>query len=114
RLEAADVASEADVVHLLKTIPEPLRGIVLTAGIDRSAALTALDRAQVRTVMDPKVRGGWLLHRHTRECDLQFFISFSSLASVLGSSGRGHYAAANAFLDALALKRDREGLSALT
>jgi GNAT superfamily N-acetyltransferase len=114
RLEAADVTSEADVVRLLQSVEPSLRGIVHAAGIDRSAALTALDPAQIETVMEPKVRGAWLLHQHSRECRLQLFIAFSSLASVLGSTGRAHYAAANAFLDALALTRHREGRPALT
>jgi FkbH-like protein len=114
RLEATDVTSEADVVRLLQSAGPSLRGIVHAAGVDQSAALTALDPAQIATVMDPKVRGTWLLHQHSRECQLQFFIAYSSLASVLGSTGRAHYAAANAFLDAVALTRHREGRPALT
>ena len=72
------------------------------------AAMTAQD---LETALAAKVRGGWLLHERTRASGLDLFVCFSSLASVLGAQGRAHYAAANAFLDALAAERRRLGLA---
>lgn len=61
-------------------------------------------------VLAPKVQGAWNLHELTQSMPLDFFVSFSSGASVLGAAGLGDYAAANSFLDALAHYRQAKGL----
>ena len=60
--------------------------------------------------MRAKILGGWLLHQHFEEADLEFFILYSSAASIMNSPMLGGYAAANAFLDALAHFRRASGL----
>jgi acyl carrier protein len=64
--------------------------------------------------MAPKVLGAWHLHAATLDEPLDFFIMFSSAASLIGSPGQSNYVAANAFLDALAHERRRSGLAALS
>jgi acyl carrier protein len=64
--------------------------------------------------MRPKVIGSWLLHQHLRDQPLDFFVLFSSVGALLGQPGQGNYAAANAFLDALAQYRRSQGLPALS
>lgn len=111
----ADVADEAQMTALFesfgKTIP-PLCGVIHAAGVVSTHALSSMDADTLRDVLKPKVDGAWLLHRLTQDLKLDFFVLFSSSAAVLGSSGLGHYAAANQYLDTLASIRHGLGLPA--
>jgi NAD(P)-dependent dehydrogenase (short-subunit alcohol dehydrogenase family)/acyl carrier protein len=91
----------------------PIRGVVHAAGVLQDGLLVQLDAAAMKTVLRPKVMGGWLLHRLVGDDELDFFILFSSAGSMLGQPGQGNYAAGNAFLDALAHHRRAEGKPAL-
>ncbi|MGV0624315.1 SDR family NAD(P)-dependent oxidoreductase [Mycolicibacter minnesotensis] len=112
-----DVTNAADVAAVLADIDAsmpPLRGIVHAAGTVDDAILARLDASKLRAVMAPKVQGAWNLHTLTAGIDLDFFLMFSSAASVLGSPGAANYGAANAFLDALAWHRRATGRPALS
>lgn len=113
----ADVTNADDVAAVLATIGAtmpPLRGVVHAAGTVDDAILARLDAAKLRAVMAPKVQGAWNLHTLTVDAELDFFVLFSSAASVLGSPGAANYGAANAFLDALAWHRRAGGRPALS
>ncbi|QRK07699.1 SDR family NAD(P)-dependent oxidoreductase [Archangium violaceum] len=114
-LASVDVSREGEVAPLLQRLDAgapPLRGIVHAAGVLDDGALAHQDLERFERVMAPKVAGAWNLHRLTQGRPLDFFVLFSSASATLGSAGQGNYAAANAFLDALAHERRARGLVA--
>jgi NAD(P)-dependent dehydrogenase (short-subunit alcohol dehydrogenase family) len=117
-LVCADVADEKQMRAFVDEFRAegwpPIRGIVHAAGVLQDGLLLQLDAAAMSAVLRPKMAGGWLLHRLLREAPLDFFVVFSSAGSLIGQPGQGNYAAANAFLDALAHHRKARGLPALS
>ncbi|MFE9324528.1 type I polyketide synthase [Nocardia sp. NPDC052278] len=115
RAVACDVADRDAVRNLLETIDLPhrkLTAVVHTAGILDDGTVESLTADQMDRVLAPKVDGAWHLDELTRGLNLSAFVVFSSIATVLGSSGQGNYAAANGFLDALAQRRRAAGSAA--
>jgi len=112
----ADVAVRAEVARLVRAADQlaPLRGVFHLAGVLDDGLVTQQDVARFRRVMAPKIDGAWHLHQLTRDRALDHFVLYSSVASLLGSPGQTGYAAANSFLDALALHRRARGLPALS
>ena len=112
---SADVACEDDIKRVLAGFDtSKLRGVIHAAGIDAIVPIENMTDDDLDKMLAPKVEGAWLLHKLTRDLSLDLFVCFSSISSVWGSAGRAHYAAANAFLDALAHDRRRQGLPALS
>jgi acyl transferase domain-containing protein/acyl-CoA synthetase (AMP-forming)/AMP-acid ligase II/acyl carrier protein len=113
----ADVSRQEDVDRVLEEVDRslpPLRGVLHAAGVLDDGVLLMQDWSRFSSVMAPKVAGAWNLHLGTRDRQLDFFVLFSSAASLLGSPGQGNYAAANAFLDSLAHFRRAQGLPAVS
>ncbi|OAB26487.1 hypothetical protein PMSD_25200 [Paenibacillus macquariensis subsp. defensor] len=109
-LHAADITSEEQVKEMLDSIRRrfgAVTGIVHCAGQAGVGFLLNKQAADFQKVIDPKVRGTWLLDHETRYDNLDFFILFSSITSLLGGMGQSDYTAANAFMDAFAYFRNR-------
>ncbi|MBL1111899.1 SDR family NAD(P)-dependent oxidoreductase [Streptomyces sp. 110] len=110
--DATDRDALADLLATLDADEAPLDAVVHTAGVLDDGVLDTLTPERADGVLRPKVDAALHLHELTRDRELSAFVLFSSFAGTLGGPGQGSYAAANAFLDALAHARRAQGLPA--
>lgn len=105
-----DITKPTDVMNLLKTIKtkwQKINGIIHSAGILRDAFILNKTPEECADVFAPKIAGTILLDNVTQKEPLDFFLKFSSIASVFGNVGQCDYAYANSFIDAFADYRTR-------
>ncbi|MCB9680977.1 MAG: SDR family NAD(P)-dependent oxidoreductase [Alphaproteobacteria bacterium] len=115
-VEAVDIGDPTQVANLFRYLDRkvPVRGILHAAGVLADGPVLGMDRERFYKVFGAKVDGAWNLHRATVDRDLDAFVLFSSVTSILGAPGQVNYAAANAFMDALAWRRQADGLPAVS
>jgi acyl transferase domain-containing protein/acyl carrier protein len=109
---SADVSKPEDVRRVLSRFGSDfpaLRGVLHAAVVIDDELIAKIDPASLTKVLAPKAYGALNLHRETASADLDFFVMFSSIASLLPQPGHGSYAAANGFLDAMARYRQAVG-----
>jgi NAD(P)-dependent dehydrogenase (short-subunit alcohol dehydrogenase family)/acyl carrier protein len=113
-IAACDLSERDQLAALLATVsPErPLSAVVHMAGVLDDGVIGSMTPERIDRVLAPKVDGAWHLHELTEGHDLSAFILFSSSTGTLGGPAQGNYAAANAFLDSLAVYRREHGLRA--
>lgn len=112
RLEAGDVSDVAAMEQLaarLRGDGQLPHGIVHTAGVLDDALLLTRDLEAAERVLSAKVEGTLVLDRVFGADRLDFFVTYSSSSACAGLPGQFDYAAANAFLDAYAHRRQGEG-----
>ena len=113
RIARVDIADLDQVQELFSSFQTgKLRGILHAAAALGAARTNDVTREQVISILRPKTLGTWILHQQTAAMDLDFFVLFSSNASLLGAQELSHYSAANQFLDAFANYRHSIGLPA--
>jgi acyl transferase domain-containing protein/aryl carrier-like protein len=113
----ADVTDQKEIKAALDKISSSmphLKGVFHLSGVLDDANLTEQEWGRFSKVMGPKVAGAWNLHLLTRGFNLDYFVLFSSMASIFGTHGQANHAAANAFLDGLAFYRRSLGLKGMS
>ena len=113
RVELADMTSPAAIDQMLARVDSnmpPLAGVIHSVGVLSDGSLGNQTWERFQQVLWPKVLGAWHLHQATLDKDLDLFVLFSSITGVVGNSGQGNHAAANAYLDQLAGYRRSLGL----
>ncbi|QIB42329.1 type I polyketide synthase [Streptomyces aureoverticillatus] len=116
-IAACDAADRDALARLLDDLPDdaPLTGVFHTAGVLDDGVLDGLTEDRMASVFRAKAESARHLDELTRDAaDLTAFVLFSSLTGTVGAPGQGNYAAANAFLDALAERRRAAGLPAVS
>ncbi|KAI5364416.1 putative secondary metabolism biosynthetic enzyme [Alternaria postmessia] len=110
-----DVSNRKSVLGVYTTIKNSLPTI---AGVC-NAAMVLEDRlfanmtvGALSKVFEPKVEGSKVLDEIFHELNLDFFILFSSLTSILGNGGQSNYHAANLFMTSMCAQRRARGLAA--
>jgi acyl transferase domain-containing protein/acyl carrier protein len=111
---ACDVSDKGQLQDIFASVTKerPLGAIFHAAGVLDDGLIADLDPERLGRVLAPKADAAWHLHELSAGLGLSHFVMFSSVAGALGGPGQGNYAAANSFLDALAVKRQAEGLPA--
>ncbi len=116
RIAARDIGDATQVAEVLADIDpaHPLTGVVHAAGALDDAMLPSQDPERLARAWAAKAAAAAHLHTATAHLRLGMFVLFSSFASDLGTPGQANYAAANAFCDALATRRQAAGLPGLS
>ncbi|MFI1019120.1 type I polyketide synthase [Streptomyces sp. NPDC020965] len=107
--DIADPDSLGDAVRHIEAAGHEIRSVFHTAGLTQSTPLHQSDLADLAGTALAKVAGAANLDALFGDRQLDAFVLYSSIASTWGSGGQSGYAAANAFLDALATRRRGQG-----
>lgn len=110
----ADVSNRKDANRLIREVKSRfgvLHGVIHCAGVIRDSFLVNKNPGEFEKVLKPKVYGTMYLDEAAAGENLDFFVLFSSVTSVLGNIGQCDYAYANSFMDYYAEMRENLRLS---
>jgi phthiocerol/phenolphthiocerol synthesis type-I polyketide synthase C len=112
---AGDIAEPGTAARLVRYVEDAglrVAGVLHSATVLADETVLNMSESAAAQVFSPKVAGSWQLHEATVGRDLDWWLTFSSAASLLGSPGQGAYAAANSWVDGLVAYRRSRGLPA--
>lgn len=113
KADACDRKAVSEIVSKLRS-ERPIKGVINLAMVLGDAPMATMTAEEWDLGLRVKIDSSWILHEETLRDPLEFFILFSSIASVLGNRSQGNYNVANSFLNALAEYRqslDLPGIS---
>ena len=113
-MDVSDINSVTETLKKIKENIGNLTGVFHLAGVLKDDLLLNQTADHFSKALAPKLIGSWNLHCATQHLALDYFVLFSSVASTLGSAGQINYAAANGFMNGLALLRRAQGLPAIS
>ncbi len=111
--DAADPKALRAALGEIRAEGPKLVGVVHAAAVFDDGAASAMTEERFTRVLRPKLDAALNLDRLTRRDPIQLFLLFSSATTAMGNPGQANYVAANAALEALARRRQEEGLPAL-
>ncbi|EPR13629.1 SDR family NAD(P)-dependent oxidoreductase, partial [Ruminiclostridium papyrosolvens] len=114
RADVTNYEEVSAVINQLRTQYTKINGIIHSAGVPGAGLIITKNEDQISKVLASKIIGTYNLDRATENDELEFFVLFSSIKSLLGGEGQSDYAAANAYLDAYTHYRNRLGKRTLT
>ncbi|CAL8085106.1 unnamed protein product [Orchesella dallaii] len=92
----------------------PLKGVMHAAGTLSDGLIINQDWSKLSSTFNTKVTGTLNLHELTKTLNLEYFVVFSSMASLFGPPGQCNHAAGNFFEDTLIHYRNSIGLPGTT
>jgi phthiocerol/phenolphthiocerol synthesis type-I polyketide synthase C len=111
-----DIAEPGTAERLSQAVEDAgfrLAGVLHSAMVLADEIVLNMTESAARRVFAPKVTGSWRLHQATAVRDVDWWLTFSSASSLLGTPGQGAYAAANSWVDGLVAHRRAAGLPAV-
>ncbi|KAJ5429570.1 hybrid PKS-NRPS biosynthetic cluster [Penicillium cf. griseofulvum] len=99
------------IEEIRKSMPR-IAGVFNACMVLRDGLFSEMDADTLNDTLAPKVDGSKILDEVFQDDSLDFFVLFSSLASIIGNAGQSNYHAANMFLSGLAASRRKKGLAA--
>ncbi|KAF9653249.1 hypothetical protein BDM02DRAFT_3182788 [Thelephora ganbajun] len=99
KIEACDATSSLATSRLVRGLEKPLGGAILMSLVLSDGLFASQTEAGFKKVMDAKWGALSTFNDVWPIKYLDFFISFSSVASMLGNPGQSNYAAANSIVD---------------